>query len=75
MLCGSQKTFLPSLSFFSPRPVGFAGRWTTSMLSMSFGTCRFASATARSDAMLKLSEPQNNIRNGSDVRAGTAVEL
>lgn len=45
------------------------------MLSMSFGTCRFASATARSDAMLKLSEPQNNIRNGSDVRAGTAVEL
>jgi hypothetical protein len=45
------------------------------MLSMSFGTCRFASAMARSDVMLKASEPQNNIRNGSDVRAGTVVEL
>lgn len=75
MFCCSQKTFLPSLKVFSPRPVGFAGRWMTSMLSMRPGTCRFASATARSDAMLKASEPQKRIRNGSDVRAGAEVEL
>jgi hypothetical protein len=69
------RTGLPSLNVFSPRPVGFPGRWSTSMLCMSFGTSRFASARARSEAMLKLSEPQNNIRSGSEVRVEAVVEL
>jgi hypothetical protein len=38
------------------------------MLCMSSGTSRFASTSARSEAILKLSEPQNNIRSGSEVR-------
>jgi hypothetical protein len=45
------------------------------MLRMSLGTWRFASTRARSDAMLKLSEPQNSMHSGSDVRREAAVEL
>lgn len=56
---------VPSLRTFKPRPVGFAGRWTTSIDCMRPGTRCFTSFKARRDVMLKLSEPQNNIRTGS----------
>lgn len=65
----------PSLRTFRPRPVGLAGRWTTWIDSMRCGTWVFAAASARSDAMLKSSAPQNRMRRGSGRRCGAAVEL
>jgi len=45
------------------------------MLSMSLGTWRFASTRARSDVMLKSSEPQNRMRNGPGVAIDLSTEL
>lgn len=60
---------LPSLMSFKPLPVGFPGRWTTSIDSTSFSSVSacLASSRARSDAMLNSSDPQNNILRGRTV--------
>lgn len=58
---------LPCLSSFKPRPVGFAGRCTTSIDSMRPGASRCAWSSFRSEAMLKSSEPQKRMRRGSGV--------
>jgi hypothetical protein len=58
---------LPGRRILCPRPVGFAGRWTTSIDSTRPGVSRLARVKARNDAMLNSSEPQNRMRNGSAV--------
>ena len=66
-----QATTAPSRNTFNPRPVRFAGRCTTSSAPMSSGSSLFSRASARSDAMLKSSEPQNRMLSGE--RRGAAL--
>lgn len=63
---------LPSRRTFNPRPVRLAGRCTTSIASIKLGSSFWSLESARSEAMLKLSEPQKRIRSGERV---VAVEL
>lgn len=53
---------------FKPLPVRFPGRQTTSMDSILVSSFAVRSAfSARKEAMLKSSDPQNRIRKGSHV--------
>lgn len=63
---------LPSRRTFNPRPVRLAGRCTTLIASIKLGSSFWSLESARSEAMLKLSEPQKRIRSGERV---VAVEL
>lgn len=70
-----EQAHVPGRNVFSPRPVGLAGRWSTWMLSISRGTPCWTCTRARSDAMLKASEPQNRMRSGRASAAGVVAAV
>jgi hypothetical protein len=67
MLKPQRRAESPSLIVFSPLPVRFPGRWTTSIDSTSCSSVCLTWFNARSDAMLNSSAPQKSTLKGSAV--------